>query len=158
MPLINLYIFSPIYPISSVKVIQSVQMHIGCNYKKMSHFYSTATEPSAHAAVGSTEVLVTRNFSFPLLLQNFPAFISNFQHLFPEYTLIFSAVCIKRRGNERQRKKKKPVRSVKQTQCNLTEEGWGRGSPVLQVAFCSKHCEIPDKSSFELVSVIWPIV
>lgn len=60
----------------------------------MSNFYSTAAEPSAH------EVLVTRKFSFPLLLQNFPLFISNFQHLFPELTLIFSVVYIKRRGNE----------------------------------------------------------
>lgn len=54
--------------------------------------------------------------------------------------------------------KKKLVWSVKQTQCNLTKEGWGRGSPVLQGAFCSKHCEIPGKSCFELLGVIWPIV
>lgn len=76
----------------------------------MSNFFCTAAEPSAHAAAGCTEVLVTRNFSFPLLLQNSPAFISNFQHVFPEYALIFSAL---KEGEMKVREKKQACKKCK---------------------------------------------
>lgn len=75
-------------------------MHIGCNYNKISNDYYYASEPISMCHSTFTEVVVIRNFSFPLLLQSFPGFIANFHHLFPKCILIFSAVCMKEKKGE----------------------------------------------------------